>query len=115
MDWISLKTAIAEHTDLSRDALHLLAGCGAHLLLVLLFRSWIGALWPVGLIALAEIANEWVDLTTYDYWGDGRSQQIWESSKDVFSTLAIPVALVLLCRLAPARFRRPERPVPASE
>ena len=110
MDWMSFKTAVTEATGVSRDALHLLAGCGVHLTLVLLFRSWVGAFWPVGVIALAELANEWLDLTS-DTWINGmRGQQWWESGKDVVMTLAIPLALVLLCRVAPSKFRRPERP-----
>ena len=114
MDWDSVKIALTELTTLDRDALHLLAGAGAHVLLVLLFRSWLGALWPVGVVALVALANEWSDLRA-EHWLGMREQQYWESVKDVALTLAMPLLLVLLCRVVPGRFKRPETPAAESE
>lgn len=113
MDWLSFKTFLTDGSGLSRDALHILFGCGAWLSLVLLFRSWIGAYWPVAAVALAEIVNEWLDLSLDRWDGPMRAVQYWESAKDVLLTLAIPLVLVLLCRAWPARFTRPARTAPS--
>lgn len=106
MDWIAFKTFVAEFTGLERDALHLLTGLGAQLFLVFAFRSWFGAWWPVGLIALAALANEYVDISSEPWIGE-EARQYWESGKDLVTSLAFPVALLALARLAPGRFRRP--------
>lgn len=114
MDWIEIKEAVSDATAFSRDTLHILIGCGAHLGVVLIFRTWIGALWPVLLLTLAGLANEYGDLTS-DYWTNGLRKYQWlESAKDMVLTIAIPLLLVLLSRVAPNRFRRPEpAPTPA--
>ena len=104
MDWMAIKTNVTDVVGLSRDALHLVAGFGAQILLVLAFRSTFRAIWPLLVIALATLGNEWLDLTI-DVWPvDARNQQWWESGKDFVLTLAIPVALVALTRGVPGRF-----------
>lgn len=114
MDWISLKTFVADETGLSRDALHLLTGLGAHLFLVFAFRSWFGALWPVGLIALAALGNEYLDITR-EPWPGLEERQYWEAAKDMATSLAFPMALLLLARLAPGRLSPPAKADPPSE
>lgn len=106
MWWLDLKTGFSDAIGLSRDVLHVLTGLGVQALLVLAFRSWFGARWPLGVVALLVIGNEWLDLTQEVWPGDDRIVQWWESAKDLVTTLTTPVALALLCRWAPERFRR---------
>lgn len=109
MDWMDFKTALTDTTGLSRDALHIFAGLGIHGLLVLGFRSWFGALWPVGIVLLLAIGNEWMDLTT-EVWTGERARQYAESAKDLATTMSVPIVLLLLSRFAPSRFgRNPSR------
>lgn len=107
MDWIAMKTVASDTVGLSRDALHLLAGMGAQLFLVLVFRSWFGAIWPVAAVALAALGNEWLDLTSEIWPGEERRQQWWESGKDMVTTVLLPTVLLLVSRFAPGRFTRP--------
>lgn len=104
MFWLDFKTGLTDTLGLSRDALHLLTGLGMHLFLVLAFRSWFGALWPIGVVALIALGNEWIDLST-DVWVGELARQYGESAKDLATTLAAPIALLLLARFAPHRFR----------
>lgn len=107
MWWLELKTNITDAIGLSRDALHILTGVGVQALLVLIFRSWFGALWPLAPIVLLGLGNEWLDLTEEVWPGDDRILQWWESAKDMVTTLLLPVTIMLLARLAPERFLRP--------
>ena len=115
MEWLELKGTVVDAFGISRDALHLLIGFFLQALLVLIARSWFGAFWPVALVALAALGNEWLDLTNEIWPGELRTLQWWESGKDMVTSLAIPVTLLLLCRLAPERFDRPARPASAPE
>ena len=91
MWWLEFKTELTDALAISRDALHLLAGIGLQATLVLLFRSWFGAMWPIGIVALVGAGNEWLDLTS-DVWTDeARQLQYWESGKDMVLTVAIPL------------------------
>lgn len=111
MDWLEIKTALTDTGGLSRDALHIFAGLGLHVIIVLGFRSWFGALWPVAIVLLVALGNEWIDLTT-EVWVGELAWQYAESAKDLATTLAAPLTLLLLSRFAPARFR-PRPPLPA--
>jgi hypothetical protein len=113
---MAIKDAVSAATSLSRDALHLLAGLGAHVVLVLLFRSWLGAWWPLLLILGAELANEGFDLA-YETWPEEEREAQWmESVKDIITTLLLPVTLLLLSRFAPRLFDAPAPAVqPADE
>ena len=115
MEWLQFKAMVTDALGLSRDSLHLLSGLGMQAMLVLVFRSWFGALWPIGIIALVAVGNEWFDLT-YEIWPDAdRGRQWMETVKDLITTLLIPMVLMLLSRLAARRFDRPgtsEGPAP---
>lgn len=104
MQWMDIKTALTDASGLSRDAMHILTGLGVHVFLVLAFRSWFGALWPVGIVLLLALGNEWIDLTT-EVWTGELARQYAESAKDLATTLAAPVTLLLLSRFASSRFR----------
>lgn len=103
MWWMDFKTGLTDAIGLSRDALHLISGLGIHLFLVLLFRTRFSALWPVGIVALFALGNEWLDLANED-WGEERGRQYQESAKDLVTTMLVPTVLLLLSRFAPSRF-----------
>jgi hypothetical protein len=106
---MAIKAAVGDVSGLDRDALHLLSGLGAYLLIVLIFRTWLGAWWPLLLILGAEFANEGFDLT-YETWPENeRGRQWMESVKDIVTTLLLPMTLLLLSRVAPRLFDAPAR------
>lgn|GEM_PF-1698408 len=98
MDWLAVKASIADVTDLSRDALHLLSGLLGQLALVLIARSWLGALWPWLLILIAAGANEWWDLTSAIWPGEDRARQWYESAKDMVTTMLLPTLMIVVSR-----------------
>ena len=106
-----MKTWLNDATGLSRDALHIFTGLGVQLVLVLALRSWFGALWPIGIVLLLAIGNEWIDLTT-ETWTGELAWQYAESAKDLATTLSAPLTLLLLSRFAASRF---QPRTPASE
>jgi hypothetical protein len=109
MDWAALKTLITDETGLSRDALHLLVGLGAYLVLAALLPRRVSPLLPWLLILVAGLANEWADYLHETWPGQWR-----ESLKDMATTLSLPSLLILLGRLAPHLLVRPA-PAAASE
>ncbi|HEX8643922.1 MAG TPA: hypothetical protein VF702_08420 [Allosphingosinicella sp.] len=109
MDWYQLKLLLLEATGLSRDALHILFGVAAQLLLAAVLRRSLASPLPWLGVLIAEAANEYHDLT-----GDSFTEkEIWpDSLADLLVTMAIPSALLLLARYAPSMFVRPPRPQP---
>lgn len=105
MDWAAFKTLITDETGLSRDALHLLAGLGAYLVLTALLPRRVSPFLPWFLILVAGLANEFADYLDETWPGQWR-----ESLKDMVTTLALPTLLILLARYAPTMLVRP-RPV----
>jgi len=102
--WATTKTAITDDTGLSRDALHVLTGFTAHVLLAALLRRSVASPVPWFLVLLLAGANEWADYL-YETWPG----QWKESLKDVVTTMALPSLLVLLSRFAPSLLVRPRR------
>ena len=96
MDWAAIKTVITYETGLSRDALHVLAGVGAYLLLVAILprraSRWLAWL----LVLAAAVANEWADYL-HETWPG----QWVETTKDMITTMVLPTVLLLLGRFAP--------------
>lgn len=114
MDWLSIKTELTGTVGLSRDAVHILSGLGIQFALVLATRSWFGRIWPVVIVLIAALANEYWDLTS-EIWPDvDRGRQWAESAKDMVTTLLAPTLIMLLARIAPARFTRPSQ-APAAD
>jgi hypothetical protein len=94
--WSTAKALITEETGLSRDALHLLAGIGAYLILTAILPRRASPWLPWLLILVAGLANEYADYL-YETWpGQWR-----ESLKDMATTLGLPTLLILLGRFAP--------------
>lgn len=96
VDWAAIKTVITYETGLSRDALHVLAGVGAYLLLVAILprraSRWLAWL----LVLAAAVANEWADYL-HETWPG----QWVETTKDMITTMMVPTVLVLLGSFAP--------------
>jgi hypothetical protein len=104
MDWYSIKIAVVEQTDLSRDALHIFAGVAGQILVALVIRRGLGHFMPWLAVLAAELVNEYFDLTEGDVWGD---TPMWPGTvRDIFVTMAIPTLLLFLVRYAPGMFAR---------
>ena len=102
MDWLNIKLALVQFTNLSMDALHLLGGVTTQILLALLLRRSLASPLPWLLVLGLECANEWFDLT-HEVWPD---RPMWpESFKDIVVTMLIPTAALCLVRWAPRLFR----------
>jgi len=97
-----------EHTfAIDHDALHVLVGVFAWLLIALLLRrpvtSWLPFLWCVALILWNETVDLWVE-----QWPDP-GMQYGECAKDVILTLLLPALLMAAARLRPQLFEMPPR------
>jgi len=99
----------AEHAlDISHDALHVLVGVLAWLLVALVLRrpisSWTPWLWLAGLTGFNEIVDLWTE-----QWPDP-GMQIGEGAKDFGLTMLLPSLLMLAARNRPDMFRQSPRP-----
>ncbi len=112
MDWWEMKFWVSEATGLHMDALHVHAGVYAQILLALILRRSLASIWPWLLLLLAQIGNEWWDLT-YEIWPT-RDDQWSESISDTWNTMLLPTLLLLLSRFAPGLLARTAAP-PAEE
>lgn len=100
MIWYQVKLFASHSTALSMDALHLLVGALLFLGIVALSGGTV-ARWRPWLVILAlELINEVNDLWI-EQWPDPASQY-GESAKDIWLTMLIPTALLLLARWRPA-------------
>ncbi|HEY0014589.1 MAG TPA: hypothetical protein VGB79_17235 [Allosphingosinicella sp.] len=103
MDWYSVKLAVVEQTNLSRDALHIFFGLAGQLLVALVIRRSLAhpVLWLA--LLLFELANEYYDLARED-WTD---RAMWPGTvRDLLVTMAVPTVLLILTRTAPGLFAR---------
>ena len=102
MDWYGIKQLAVEQTGLSRDALHVIVGFGAQLLVAALIRRPLSSPLPWLAVLLGECANEYYDLHR-EVWTD---RDIWPGSLgDILVTMAIPTLILVLCRYTPGLFR----------
>ncbi|HEY0414330.1 MAG TPA: hypothetical protein VGD66_14440 [Allosphingosinicella sp.] len=99
MDWHQLKAWLEVASGLNMDALHVHAGILLQLLAALLLRRPLRSPLPWLVVLLGEAANEYYDLT-YEIWPT-RADQWAESARDLWNTMAIPTALLILCRWFP--------------
>jgi hypothetical protein len=106
-----LKLALASHTGLSQDALHVHAAIVLYLLAALALRN-IRSLLPWLLVLALELGNELLDLQEQysvgrAYGWDEAFAAGWpEALKDIVNTMIWPTAMLAAAHLA-ARFRRP--------
>lgn len=112
MDWFTFKTLAAEMTGTSKDALHVIFGVAGQLLATAALRRTIAHPLPWCCVLVAELINEWHDLT-YEVWLD---RPMWPGSvHDIIVTMALPTLLLVVARLAPNRiFSSPIAPPPGS-
>lgn len=103
-DWGAAKIFIGRFFGVSHDALHVIAGVLLQLLLAALFRSSVARFWPWGVVLLAELANEWIDLRITRW--PSLSEQLGEGAKDLALTMLLPTVLLLAARFWPQTFRR---------
>lgn len=103
MDWYSIKLAVVDLTDLSRDALHIFVGLAGQILVALVIRRSLAHPLPWAAVLIGELANEYYDLASEEYW----DKPMWPGSlRDLLVTLAVPTLLLLLTRYAPGLFAR---------
>ena len=110
MNWYQVKMVAIELTGVSRDALHILGGVGAQLVVAALLRRSVSSPIPWLAVLAAELANEAFDLSR-ESWPD---RSMWPGSvKDVLVTMLVPTVLLLLARYAPGLLsRRSAAPAP---
>jgi hypothetical protein len=101
--WHQAKLLVEHALDISHDALHVLVGILAWLLVALIVRrpisSWVPWLCLAGLTALNEIFDVWTE-----QWPDP-GMQIGEGAKDLGLTMLMPSLLLLAARHRPDLFR----------
>ena len=107
--WHEGKLFVERLTTISHDALHILAGTCLWLFLALLLRrpvtSWVPLAGTLAIVLVNELVDLWVEIWPV------RAMQAGEGAKDVLTTIAIPLLLMLAFRLAPqlAASRRSKR------
>jgi hypothetical protein len=103
MDWYSIKLAVVDQTDLSRDALHIFFGLAGQVLVALVIRRSLAHPVPWLAVLVFEVANEAYDLAREE-WTD---REMWPGTlRDLLVTMAVPTILLLLTRYAPSLFAR---------
>lgn len=102
--WHQAKLFTEHALDISHDALHVLVGVLAWLLIALISRrpisSWKPWLWLAGLTAFNEMVDVWTE-----QWPDP-GMQIGEGAKDFGLTMFLPGLLLLAARYRPDLFRQ---------
>jgi hypothetical protein len=105
--WHQGKLFVEHALAIDHDALHILAGTLAWLILALLLRQPLTGWAPwLGVVAF-NIWNEVVDLTL-ERWSDP-GWQYGETAKDLVLTMALPTVLMFAVRLRPDLFRHDSR------
>jgi hypothetical protein len=106
--WEEWKLFLEHSIAFSSDALHVIVGVAALLVVAGVTHKPIASPWPMLLILLLEVLNEFADLTLE--WWPHRGMQYGESVRDVILTMALPTLLFLSVRLQPKIFTRRELP-----
>lgn len=101
--WYEVKMFIEHASVVSSDALHLLVGTLAWLLIAFVLRMpitrWLPWLILLGLIAFNEGVDLWIERWPHP------GMQYGESAKDIALTMIIPTALLIAARVRPDLFR----------
>jgi hypothetical protein len=99
MDWVQFKDYLSQVTDLSQDALHIYAAVLVQFAAALLLRRSLAHPLPWLCLLAVLVVNEAVDLRE-----PGKPIEEWQvlgGLRDVWNTLLLPTALMLLARFAP--------------
>ncbi|MET0179107.1 MAG: hypothetical protein ABW194_01330 [Novosphingobium sp.] len=100
-EWFNVKTALERSVGFHDDALHVIVGVLAQLVLAAALRSSVSRLAPWLIVLALELVNEWSDFR-FDLWPEAeRSAQVGEAVKDVLLTMALPTVLLILARKFP--------------
>lgn len=104
MDWHEIKVWLEQASKLDMDALHIYAGLLLQIAFALVFRRSLRSPIPWLAVLAAILANEYYDYR-YEVWPDvDRPLQRVEGIKDVWNTMLLPTALLLLARFHPRLF-----------
>ncbi|HEY0044557.1 MAG TPA: hypothetical protein VGB62_08415 [Allosphingosinicella sp.] len=98
MEWVQVKEAVEAWTGLERDALHVYAAVGVHVIAALVSRRPLSHIFPWLCVLAVEIANESADLfidPIIEQW------EVEGAIHDLWNTMLIPTLLLLLTRFAP--------------
>jgi hypothetical protein len=102
VDWHQLKLWLETASGLDMDALHVHGGLLLQLAAALALRRPLRSPWPWLVVLAAELANEYYDYS-YEVWPT-RDAQFAESVRDVWNTMLVPTALLVIARCFPALF-----------
>lgn len=94
--WQDWKTALADHANLSRDALHIYAAVLIFILACKLLRARPADWRPWLAVLAAQLVNEAFDIR--DMIEDDGVIWIWASVKDTINTMIIPTVLMAAAR-----------------
>ena len=97
--WYQFKLFLAHASGISMDALHILVGVAAWLLIVRLLESHVARPLPLLMLLAAELANEAYDLHA-ERWPDLGSQ-LGEGAKDIVLTMLLPTLIAAIARRRP--------------
>lgn len=105
--WHDSKLFLERLTSVSHDALHVITGTCLWLLLALILRrpvtSWLPLLGLLVTVLFNELVDVWVEI-----WPEP-SMQAGEAAKDVVTTIALPLLLLLAFRAAPGLTASPNK------
>ena len=106
----TMKAFVEQVSPVTSDAIHVLVGCAAILVISLLSRRTLSEWLPwVGVLVL-ELLNEAVDLSI-EHWPT-RTRQFGESAKDILLTMAVPTLLLACARTFPRLWNSGARCLP---
>lgn len=102
--WLDLKDQVSSGSGISRDGLHIMAGLLGLLGASLLTRRPVSSPIPWLIVVAVTVSNEASDLFTEIWPGKDRERQWAESIHDLWNTLLVPSALMLLARTSQSLF-----------
>ncbi len=101
MQWIELKQWLELSTGLDRDSLHIYAGVGVQLIAALFCRRSLGSSIPWLLVGVVALINEYSDYSNFPEASHVRQEFYDEAIRDIWNTLLLPSALLLIARFWP--------------
>jgi hypothetical protein len=102
------KNWLVETSGIAKDAWHVYIALAIQLAVAQLFRQRLASPWPVLIVLLLELVNEWFDLRHYSAAGpDPMAGWTGDTARDLFNSLALPLAVFLIARFGPNRVIRP--------
>ena len=104
MDWLQIKTYVAELT-VSKDALHIYAALFIQVATALAVRVPLSSIIPWSAVLALELVNEGLDLL-FEKEPYIHRWQIEGSIHDLINTMILPTILMLLVRYVPSLFLR---------